>query len=183
VLSPSTPAPAPAVILADHFTLKSFSDFNSLPINPTFPWGKSGTTYNPTTGSTLKGTVVTTTTGALSNGYYAFPASVTSGYFILSYSIFSNDDSGDSFNSNIGNIQIVNGNLVDLFDSSGGINSKTYATNAGQATGGDTLSYMVNCTVEVTGAGCQVTWENGAPDWGATQAGDFWVTQIPSTIN
>lgn len=147
--------------LTDHFNLNG-----QTAVTPAAPFGTNTALLNPSSNSTIKGTIQGSTTK------YAFPASVTSGNFMMMYiSQFSGLGNEGVYTPSLTNCSALN-----LFNA----NSTSSQTPVVNGVSADTLCIMQSITVTATGA----TW--GFTNNGSTNtftSGDFFVFEMPSGIN
>lgn len=160
-MEPQLAVSAPqTTLLMDHFNLVA----QASTITATTPFGTSATVLSPTSNSTLGGTLQGST------DKYTFPPSLSSGTFMMVYTVYFASPGADYMD--VGSV--VNMSAVNLI-----INNTTQ-----QAWGASTsVNYSTSVFFyKITGAGASFTILGNGAGSSATGA-DWYVTQIPSTIN
>lgn len=149
----------------DHFNLNAITTIAS---NREF--GTVATSYNPTTDSTLNGTI---SSAGAAHGFYNFPAAVTSGNYMLIYEISISITASALSNQNI----LPNNNTVALNLLDGN------AISAVGSAGTNCDPILIIGFVTVNGANANVEIVNTYAGGGVITNGDFYVIQLPSPMN
>lgn len=150
----------------DHFQLNGLTG-----VLPSAPFGSSASLTSPTSDSTLGGTIQGSTST------YTFPASISSGYFMMmywcSYSTGSATPGGTQQNG-----ASVNCSLVEAFN-----NNNTDAISTYIEPGGSYRSTQYTVVWEVTGAGASFALEGNAGSMTNPSGGDLYVMQLCNPLN